>query len=198
MGVKTAKTTYYPSLAENIWRNAMKKSILVFVLSGLSVLLFFSCASTDDNPRTDPTLFVFDDSTPTEQLTEVEIRYLGAIKEYNGIAVKWGIWPRGHAIAQYTVKVPAGDTLFNFNVGVRQGDTYYTGENMLFRYNLLPNIKYLLTFMANEGIYGVNVYIYEIGENTPSVNRSLKTTDPHFSAFVPFLNAQGNRKTVLE
>ena len=64
----------------------MKKGILFLVLTGLSVLMFSSCAST---PAKVSKTIVFDESVPAEQLTEVQLQNLGTITEYNGIAVNW-------------------------------------------------------------------------------------------------------------
>jgi len=93
--------------------------------------------------------------------------------------------------------VPAGDTLFEINVNHASANTVWRVNGALFRYNFLPNKKYTVRFSDQEGIWGLKVYTYEIGEETP-VSFSIETTDPHFTAFVPFLNVQGNQRAVLE
>jgi len=166
----------------------MKKGILILVLAGLSGLFLFSCSTIKYDQ------FVFDDTVPKEQLTEIEMYNVGTIVGYNGIAVEWkpsGIW------IVYIVKVPAGDTLFELDVLKYGADIKWVGKGALFRYNFLPNKKYTVRFTDNEGIWGLNVYTYEIGEKLP-ISYSIPKTDPHFTAFVPFINAQGIQNTVLE
>jgi hypothetical protein len=170
----------------------MKKGILVLALAGLSVLMFSSCSSASYKQ------FVLDDSVPAEQLTMIEIHNLGKIVTYNGITVDLDVKQDWDLL--YYVKVPAGDTLFEINLNyVVQGEKW-KGESLLFRYNFLPDKKYSLRFgvlkAKFEGIYGLNVYTYEMGEKIPI---DVKTNDdPNFTAFVPFLNAPGSEKTVLE
>jgi hypothetical protein len=166
----------------------MKKGVLILVLAGLSCLIFSSCSSANFKQ------FVFDDTVPTEQLTEIEMNNVGTIVGYNGIAVDWK--PSGIYIV-YIVKVPAGDTLFEINVDHIAAGAAWRGKGALFRYNFLPNKKYTVRFSDTEGVWGLKVYTYEVGEKMP-ISFSIETTDPHFTAFVPFLNAQGTQKTVLE
>jgi len=163
----------------------MKKSVLVLVLAGLSVLMISSCASSMNN-------FVFDDSIPTEQLVELQFLDVGTTVGYNGINVDW----RSSDWYVYTVKIPAGDTLLEINVETKSRNTNYFQRGSLFRYNFRPNMKYSLRFGTDEGITGLNVFTFEGGENMPA--KLYDKTDPHFAAFVPFLNAQGSQKTVLE
>jgi len=176
----------------------MKKGVLVLVLAGLSVLLSFSCATT---PSSVSKTFVFDDSVPAEQLTEVQLQNLGTITGYNGIAVNWkqdgllGGW------RDCIIKIPAGDTLFEFDLYVVWRPNYYVGKGALFRYNFLPNKKYALVFSAldwreKDRIYGLNVYTFEIGEKVPAFLMGIGRNQPNFTEFVPFVNAQG--KIVLE
>jgi len=152
----------------------MKKGILV--LAGLSILLFFSCKTTAG--------IVFDDSVPLEQSAQIFCS-IGTITGYNGIAVNW---EQGSG---KIVQIPAGDTLLEWNISTRYGNTNYSGKDMLLRYNFQPQKRYYFRFNPDSnGIYGVNIFTCDIGE-MPNVNSA------HFE-FVPFLNAQGNQKTVLE
>ena len=161
----------------------MKKFLL---LAGISVLLFFSCASSVG--------IVFDDSVPKEKSAEI-FTYAGTITGYNGIAVSW------KPSMSNMIQIPAGDTLFEFDVNAAYGNTIFKGSGILFKYNFIPNKKYFLLFdrqhdeEANKNTYGLNVYTFEIGEKIPL---SMKTLENNFTAFVPFLNVSENQKTVLE
>jgi hypothetical protein len=152
----------------------MKKGILV--LAGLSILLFFSCKTTAG--------IVFDDSVPLEQSAWIECS-IGTITGYNGIAVNW------EQDSGKMVQIPAGDTLLEWNVSTRSGNTNYSGKDMLLRYDFQAQKQYFFIFkLASNGTYGVNIFTCDFG-------KMVNLYRDHFE-FVPFLNAQGNQRTVLE
>jgi len=161
----------------------MKKFLL---FSGVLVLLLFSCSTSVG--------IVFDNSIPIEQSAEI-CTYAGIITGYNGIAVNW------KPILSNTVQIPAGNTLFEFDINAAYGNTIYKGNGVLFMYNFLPNKKYFLFFtrqydeVDKKETFGLNVYTFEIGEKIPG---SMKKLETHLTAFVPFLGGQGNQKTVLD
>lgn len=161
----------------------MKKGILILVLAGL---LFSSCSTSSLKK------YVFDDSAPIEQSTEIQIWNVGKTTGYNGIPVSWeasGIY------VVYIITIPAGDTLLEFDVKSYGGVTSIS-KGMLFRYNFLPTNKYSIRFAREEGIIGLRVFTFEKTEELTI--KDLDKSDPHFTAFVPFINAQGVQRTVLE
>jgi hypothetical protein len=164
----------------NIKGVVMKK---LWLLAGISVLLFFSCTITTKAG------IVFDDSIPVEQTTMVHTAYIGKVTGYNGIAVDWN--PK----LTETIQIPSGDTLLELNIGAMYYGTIYRGKDMLFRYNFQPQKQYVLKFNIEDAVYGLNVHTYEIGEKFSGMQKDF---DAHFTAFVPFLNNPTNQKTVLD
>ncbi|MDR2923265.1 MAG: hypothetical protein LBU85_07985 [Treponema sp.] len=158
------------------------------LLAGVSVLLFFSCATV---PKVG---LVFDDSVPAEQSAQVYTYNIGAVTVYNGISVDW-IQRSG---SSETIQIPAGDTLLEFDLKTTYGSVNYTGK-ALFRYNFQPYKRYFFWFQRKEegkmNIYGLNVYTYEIGEKH---GVTWSDFEAHFTEFVPFINTRGDQKTVLE
>jgi hypothetical protein len=159
----------------------MKK--LLF-LACISVFLIFSCASSTK------TGIVFDDSVPIEKSSQI-VTYSGTIMGYNGISVTWK--PTMSNAAQ----IPAGDTVFEFEIASTLGNTIYRGSGWMFKYNFLPNKKYLLWFNVKDELWGMNVYTFEINEKIPTA--TMNGMEPNFTAFVPFVNAtKEKQKTVLD
>jgi hypothetical protein len=152
-----------------------------WLLAGISVLLFFSCTINVG--------IVFDDSIPVEQTTRIHTALIGKVTGYNGIAVDW------KTKVTETIQIPSGDTLLELDIVALYGNTRYTGKNMLFRYNFQPQKQYVFKFNIEDDVYGLNVHTYEIGEK---LYDTKKDYEAHFTAFVPFLNAQGSQKTVLD
>jgi len=151
-----------------------------FILACISVLLFFSCVVTSKIG------IVFDDSVPLEKSSEI-VTYSGIIKGYNGISVDW------KPAMSNSLQIPAGDTIFEFEVSSSLGNTIYRGSGWFFRYNFLPNKKYFLWFNVKDELWGMNVYTFEIGEKIPV------GMEPYLTAFVPFLNAtKEKQRTVLD
>jgi len=159
----------------------MKK---LLILPIILVFLFFSCSTTTKVG------IVFDDSIPIEKSSQI-VTYSGTITGYNGISVNW------KPAMSNAVQIPAGDTLFEFDIRSTLGNTIYSGSGWLFRYNFPPNKMYFLWFNVENDLWGMNVYTYEIGEKIPVT--TMKGMEPYLMAFVPFLNnKQGNQKTVLD
>jgi len=155
----------------------MKKFLSLIVIS---FFLILSCSTSVG--------IVFDDSIPIEKSAEI-CTYAGTITGYNGIAVNW------KPALSNAVQIPSGDTLFEFNISAQYGAIIYKGSGVLFRYNFLPNKKYVLYFTVKDEVYGLNVYMFEIGEKIPA---SWKKIEKNLTAFVPFLNTNGEQKTVLD
>jgi hypothetical protein len=159
----------------------MKK---LFILACISVLLFFSCVVTSKIG------IVFDDSIPIEKSSEI-VTYSGVIKGYNGISVDW------KPSMSNSVQIPAGDTILEFEIASSIGNTIYRGSGWFFKYNFLPNKKYILWFNVKDELWGMNVYTYEIGEKIPVM--TVSGMEPNLTAFVSFLNAtKEKQKTVLD
>jgi len=161
----------------------------LWVIAGLA-LLFFSCG-------TSKTGIVFDASVPAEQTAEIWIYNTGTITAYNGTPVDWK--PKGTE----TIKIPAGDTLFLWDIKTFTGIyNNYVGKDMSFRYDFPPGKMYLLIFdkKYNEAegreITGIKIHTYEMGEKYRVLPKDV---DDHFTAFVPLINnSQGGPTTVLE
>jgi len=100
----------------------MKK---LLVLVGMSVLLFFSCATKVG--------IVFDDSVPLEQTTQIYTYNIGSVTAYNGVAVGWK-----QKVTMETIQIPAGETQLVWDIKTTSGNTNYTGKNMVFVYNFQP------------------------------------------------------------
>jgi len=163
----------------------MKK---LWVIAGL-VLLFLSCGTTE-------TGIVFDASVPIEQTAQIWIYNTGTITAYNGTPVNWN--PK----ATETIQIPAGDTLFLWDIKVYSGISNYVGKDMAFRYNFQPRKKYLLIFdkrydsAVGREIAGIKIHTYEVGEKYKVLPKDV---DDHFTTFVPLTNSnQDSPKTVLE
>jgi len=159
----------------------MKK---LWVLAG-SVLLFFSCVTSNTVGT------VFDDSIPVEQTAQIWFWNAGTITAYNDITVNW----KEQFGSAKTIQIPAGDTLLIWDIKAGNGYAYYRGKDIAFRYNFLPQKKYLLMFGSKydeaeeKVILGFRVYTYESGEEFRS---SWKDRNAHFTELVPFLNYQVN------
>jgi len=158
----------------------MKK---LLVLAGISVLLFFSCSTTVGKGM------VFDDSVPIEKSSQI-VTYAGKITGYNGISLTW------KPTLSNAVQIPAGDTIFEFDIVSPLGNTIYKGSGALFQYKYLPNKKYFLWFNVRDDIWGMNVYTFEIGDKIPAT--TMRGLEPYLTAFVPFINNKQRQKTVLE
>jgi hypothetical protein len=177
---------YETGVLLSIKEAAMKK---LWVIVGL-VLLFFSCGTTK-------TGIVFDEFVPVEQTAQIWIYNTGTITSYNGTVVDWK--PK----ATETIQIPAGDTLFLWDIKTYSGiSNNYVGKDMSFRYNFQPRKKYLLIFdrqydsVEKREIVGIKVHTYKIGEKYKVLPKDV---DAHFTAFVPLINnSQGGPKTVLE
>jgi len=148
----------------------MKK---LLIMAGMSALFLFSCVTSSG------TGIVFDDSVAIEQSSQI-VTYSGTITGYNGISVKW------KPTMSEVVQIPAGETLFEFEIRSSLGNTIYSGSGWLLRYNYQPNKKYFLWFFVSGGLWGMNIYTFEIGEKIP--NSTMKGLEPHLTAFVPFIN----------
>jgi hypothetical protein len=157
---------------------------------GVTILsmLFLSCLT----PKKAGT--VFDESVPLERSAWISASNLGTIVAYNGIAVNWKDIPFSPSLVQ----IPAGDTLIEVNVRSENGNTIYTGDGLIFRYNFQPGKLYLFLAKINRETnqFGLNVFAWNIGETVGTYS------EKNLEAFVPFLNAAGNNtsgeKTVLE
>ena len=154
----------------------MKK---LFILFGLSVFLVSSCVILG-SPK-----IIFDDSIPVEETSWLWTDNVGKIIGYNGIEVNWQLFGAN------MVQIPAGKTVLEWEINALSGNTRYRGKNMLFAYNFQPSTKYYISFKNNDGVYGLSLFAYELEE-------PLRDISDHFVEFVPFLNNQGNQKTVLD
>ena len=154
----------------------MKK---LFVLISLSAFLILSCVILG-SPK-----IIFDDSVPVEESSWFWMDNVGKITGYNGINVNWQLFGAN------LLQIPAGNTVLEWEINALSGNTRYRGKNMIFAYNFQPGTKYYISFKANDGVYGLNLYAYEFEE-------PLRDIADHFVEFVPFLNNQGNQKTVLD
>jgi hypothetical protein len=158
----------------------MKK---LFLLAVISVLLLLSCTTTVK------TGIVFDDSVPIEKSTQIST-YSGTITGYNGISVNW------KPVMSNALQIPAGNTLFEFEISSSLGNAIYRGSGWLFMYNFPPNKQVFLWFNVEDSLWGMNVYTFEIGEKIPVT--TVSGLEPYLTAFVPFINAKKDQKTVLE
>jgi len=86
------------------------KKLLLF--ASISFFLFLSCSTSVG--------IVFDDSIPIEKSSEI-CTYAGTITGYNGIAVSW------KPSLSNSVQIPAGDTIFEFDINAQWGGTIYKG-----------------------------------------------------------------------
>jgi hypothetical protein len=154
---------------------------LVFGLSLCFVLLLGSCVTTSEKA-------VFDESVLIEDSAWIMER-VGKIVNYNGIPVDWTLGTTGMA------RIPAGDTILEWNINYSTGLATFRGDGLIMRYNFLPSFCY--TFMVSEknNQYGLNVYAFEFDEKLPI---TWNAYEEHFVGFAPFLNMGGNAgKTVL-
>jgi opacity protein-like surface antigen len=120
----------------------MKKLLL---LAGISVLLFFSCASTK---------IVFDESLPDDEIATINW-YGMHVVEYNGITVDWKLGGGG-----LLIKIPGGSAQFVLNgtIGsINMG--YYTYDNIPFNYNFENGKEYTVqVFWGNISVYSGKSY----------------------------------------
>ena len=158
----------------------MKK---LFFLSGIMILLFFSCMSTQSAG------VVFDDSLPVEKSSWISMYNVGTITGYNGISVNW------KSSASKSIQIPAGGALLEMDIDSTQGNIIYKGRNMLFLYEFQPQKQYLFIVGKQDGGAGLKVHTYDIGEK---IRQTQSGVNAHFTEFVPFLNTgDSGGKTIL-
>jgi hypothetical protein len=163
----------------------MKNGMRLMLLLAAAVLLS-SCASMINEK------VVFDDSVPLENSTWIlPGNNIGEVIGYNGIPVDWDSGLFG------LVRIPAGDTLLEWNINGLVMSTNITlkGQGILFQYNFQPQKKYLLILDKEDDVYGMKVYSYQYEEK---FSNTWKDMEEHLDTFVAFLNVGGNGgKTIL-
>ena len=153
----------------------------LFILSSILIVLILSCTAL---PKTG---FAFDDSIPEEKTARLSTDGLGKIIGYNGITVNWET--RGTKFLQ----IPAGNTLLEWDIYTRVANTMYTGKNMKFQYNFLPQKNYIFMLRYSDGKYGLTVYEFDYEEK---IKAGWKFFNAHLAGFVPFLNQ--NEQVILK
>jgi len=154
----------------------MKK---LFVLIGISVLLFFSCK----------TLVAFDESIPEEKTARISFDSVGNITAYNGIPVNWK-----RSLAFNVYQIPAGETTLEFDLDNRN----FFGKNILIKYDFQPQKEYFFDVGKRDNMTGLIVYAWDYGDKMAG-SGTPKQIQSHYVGFAPFLNTrQGNQKLVLD
>jgi len=156
-----------------IWKLTIYVLIIGFLLS---------CAASPSVKQ------VFDESLPLEETTCISTYRAGDVIGYNGIPVKW----EKKAMSINVIRIPAGETLLEWNVNSDVGSTIYRGDNMILKYNFSPRKYYYFVAGRVDGVGGFYIYRYD-DEKIRAQHDKEKLV-----GFVPFLNARSaNEKTVL-
>lgn len=159
--------------------DCMKKHI-VLVLVLVCMFFVFSCSTSEKA--------VFDESISIEDSAWIVQGGVGDIVGYNGISVDWNLGFTGAA------RIPAGDTLLEWNVNSAIGNSRYRGNSLLIQYKFQPEKKYIFVLArGGDGSYGLNVYRFVFEDEIPA---SFSALEDYFVGFTPFLNT--SERTVLD
>jgi hypothetical protein len=170
---------------------------MIALIKNMKNLLFLICITmlSLSSCLTPKANIIFDQSVEAEKSAWICPGNVGTITAYNEIEVNW----KGLKFIQ----IPAGNTLLEWEIHSNIGNTIYSAENILFRYNFLPGKQYFLVFGRDPGekepgagMLGIKLYVYDMGETIAGSDSAM---EKHFDGFAPFLNiSTGRRRTVLE